>query len=114
MNPGIKTIVYPVKDPACAKAFYSALLGVEPYHENPHYVGFKVGDQELGLIPNGHGRGMTGAVGYCTVADIRKSLDSLVVAGATRQQDVTEVGGGRLIASVKDADGNVVGLLQEP
>jgi hypothetical protein len=29
-------------------------------------------------------------------------------------EDVKDVGGGRLIASVKDADGNLIGLLQDP
>jgi hypothetical protein len=34
--------------------------------------------------------------------------------GAELLRDVRDVGGGRLIASVKDADGNLVGLLQDP
>jgi hypothetical protein len=29
-------------------------------------------------------------------------------------QDTQDVGGGKLIASVKDADGNLIGLTQEP
>jgi hypothetical protein len=29
-------------------------------------------------------------------------------------QDVKDVGGGKLIAKVKDADGNVIGLMQSP
>jgi hypothetical protein len=28
-------------------------------------------------------------------------------------QDIKDVGGGRLIASVKDADGNLIGILQD-
>jgi hypothetical protein len=32
-------------------------------------------------------------------------------AGATTQREVTDVGG-RLIATVKDVDGNIIGLLQ--
>ena len=53
MNQGIKTIIYSAADIARAKALYAKLLGVEPYVENPYYVGFKIGDQDIGLTPNG-------------------------------------------------------------
>jgi predicted enzyme related to lactoylglutathione lyase len=112
MNQGIKTVVYPVKELAHAKALYTTLLGAEPYADQPYYVGWKVGDQDIGLDPNGHRKGMTAPVGYFHVDDIRKSLQAVLDAGAQMQDDVRDVGGGRLIASVKDVDGNVVGLLQ--
>jgi predicted enzyme related to lactoylglutathione lyase len=112
MNQGIRTIIFPVRDIPRARAFYSKLLGVEPYADQPYYVGFRVGDQEVGLDPNGHNKGMTGPVCYCHVEDIKQSLQSLLDAGAQTLQEVKDVGGGRLIASVKDADGNVIGLLQ--
>src|SRR5438477_149334 len=51
MNQGIKTIIYPAKDIARAKALFSRLLGVEPFIDSPYYVGFKVGDQDIGLDP---------------------------------------------------------------
>ena len=114
MNQGIKTVIYPVKDLARAKALYTKLLGIEPYADASYYVGFRLGDQEIGLDPNGHSQGMTGPVGYCHVDDIKQSLQLLLGAGAQAQQEVKDVGGGRLIASVKDADGNVTGLLQSP
>ena len=111
MNQGIKTIIYPVKDLAHAKTLFSKLLGIEPYVEGVYYVGFRVGDQEIGLDPNGHKQGMTG---YYHVDDIKKSLQSLLDGGAQVQQEVKDVGGGRLTASVKDADDNIIGLIQEP
>jgi predicted enzyme related to lactoylglutathione lyase len=114
MNQGIRTIIYPVKDIAQAKLLYRTLLGVEPYMDAAYYVGFKVGDQEIGLDPNGHAKGMTGPVGYYHVNDIQKSLQLLLEAGAHAQQAVEDVGGGKLIASVKDADGNITGLIQSP
>jgi predicted enzyme related to lactoylglutathione lyase len=114
VNQGISVVIYPVKDVGQAKSFYTTLLGVEPYVDQPYYVGFRVGYQELGLDPNGHGKGMTGPLGYWRVADIRASLQRLLAAGAQMQDDVRDVGGGKLIASVKDADGNVTGLMQEP
>ena len=53
MPQGITLLVYPVKDLARAKTLYSKLLGVEPYADAPYYVGFRIGDQEIGLDPNG-------------------------------------------------------------
>jgi predicted enzyme related to lactoylglutathione lyase len=114
MTTGIKTVIYPVKDISSAKTLYAALLGVEPYVDEPYYVGFRVGDQEIGLDPHGHSQGMTGPVGYWHVDDIGASVKLLLDAGAEAQQAVSDVGGGKLIASVKDADGNVIALIQEP
>lgn len=114
MSQGIRVVIYPVKDLAQAKALYSKLLGVEPYTDEAYYVGFRIEDQELGLDPHGHNKGMTGPVGYWQVNDIQKSLQLLLDVGAQAQQGVQDVGGGKLIASVKDADGNITGLLQSP
>lgn len=112
MQQAISLFVYPVKDIAKAKALYARLLGVEPYVDQPYYVGFRVGDQEIGLDPNGHKQGMTAPLGYRPVTDIRKSLQQLLDAGAQTQQAVKDVGGGKLIASIRDADGNITGLIQ--
>lgn len=109
MNKGVNTIIYPVKDIAKAKSLLRELLGVEPYADEPYYVGFKVGNQDIGLDPHGHTEGMTA---YYQVDDIQKSLKSLLDAGAKQVQAVKDVGGGKLIASVKDADGNIIGLMQ--
>lgn len=114
MTPELKTIIYPVKDLDRAKAVFSEVLGVDPYADEPYYVGFRLAGQEVGLDPNGHAKGMTGPVPYWHVDDIRARLEALVEAGAEVVQDVTDVGGGKLIASVKDPDGNVMGLTQDP
>ncbi len=114
MNQGIKTVIYPVKDIARAKTLYTALLGVTPIMDEAYYVGFKVGGQDIGLDPNGHNQGMTGPVGYWHVDDIKQSLQSLLDGGAQAQQPVTDVGGGKLVAWVRDADGNPIGLIQTP
>ena len=114
MEQGIGVITYPVSDLTQAKTLYRTLLGVEPYVDEAYYVGFRVGDQEIGLDPHGHSKGMTGPIVYVTVANIQSSLKQLMDAGAQPLQAVQDVGGGRLIASVKDADGNITGLLQNP
>ena len=113
MNTVVTTIIYPVSDIAGAKTLFQTFLGVEPYVDQPYYVGFKVGEQEIGLDPNGHGKGLTGPVAFCEVTDIRQGLQRLLDAGAQTVQDVQDVGGGRLIATAKDADGNMVGLIQD-
>ena len=117
MNQGIRTIIYPVKDPAQAKTLYSKLLGVEPSMDEPYYVGYKIGDQDIGLLPMAAAQGiegLTGPLGYWHVDDIKNTLQSLLDAGAQAQQELQDVGGGMLIASVKDADGNFIGLKQSP
>src|SRR5215471_10862911 len=111
MDQAMKLLVFPVKDVAKAKALYSELLGVDPYADAPYYVGFRTGDLEIGLDPRGKS---AGPLAYWEVDDIRKRLKELVDAGAQQEQDVRDVGGGRLIATVKDADGNVIGLMQSP
>ncbi|KUN81219.1 VOC family protein [Streptomyces griseoruber] len=111
---GVQTIIYPVKDLERAKAVFGALLQVEPYADEPYYVGYKAAGQDVGLNPNGHAQGLTGPVPYWHVSDLRARLAALVEAGAEVLQDVQDVGNGRLIASVKDPDGNLVGLLQDP
>ena len=112
MASGLTTIIYPVKDIAAAKQLYGKLFGVGPSMDEVYYVGFDVGGQHIGLDPNGHSKGMTGPVGYWHVDDISASLDALLEAGAETEQPICDVGGGKLIAAVKDTDGNVIGLLQ--
>ena len=114
MEQGIGVITYPVSNLVQAKTLSRTLLGVEPYTDEAYYVGFRVADQEIGLDPHGHRKGMTGPVGYWEVNDIQTSLQQLLEAGAQPLQAVQDVGGGKLIASVKDADGNNIGLTQNP
>jgi predicted enzyme related to lactoylglutathione lyase len=114
MTEGIKEfiyLVYPVNDLAKAKTLYGELLGVEPYIDAAYYIGFNVEGQNVGLETRRH-KGMTGPVGYWHVEDINKSLKALLDTGAEVHQEVKDVGGGKQIASVKDPDGNVIGLMQ--
>ena len=114
MTEGIKAIIYPVKDLAKAKTLYGKLLNVEPDRDEPYYVDFNARGQDVGQNPNGHGQGTPGPVVNVPVDDINRSMKALLEAGAEVHQEVKDVGGGKLIASVKDADGNVIGLLQSP
>src|SRR5207249_1937086 len=113
MTSGVKTVIYPVQDLAAAKVLFSELSGAAPAMDQPYYVQFNLGQLELGLDPNGHKKGMTGPVCYWQVDDIKATVEQLVAAGAQVQQEITDFGGSRQIATVKDADGNVIGVLQE-
>jgi predicted enzyme related to lactoylglutathione lyase len=114
MKNEVNLIVFPVKDLNQAKMFYGKVLRVAPYADTPYYVGYRIGDQEIGLDPNGSQKGMTGPVAYWEVSDIKNFLQSLLDAGGQTLQDVTDVGGGMQIAMVKDADANIIGLRQFP
>src|ERR1700691_6010012 len=110
---GIKTVLHPVSDLPAAKAVYAALLGVPPETDESYYVGFETGGQHIGLVPNGGAQAMTSPVAYWHVPDIEAKLAEVTAAGATLKDPVRDVGGGRLVATVTDPDGNVLGLLQD-
>src|SRR5262249_29256123 len=111
---GIKTVLHPVSDLARAKAVYAALLGIQPQADSSYYVGFDAAGQHIGLVPGGGPQGMTSPVAYWHVADIEAKLAEETAAGATGKDPRRDVGGGRLVATVTDPDGNVLGLLQDP
>ncbi|MEZ0089286.1 VOC family protein [Streptacidiphilus sp. EB129] len=110
---GIKTVLHPVSDLAKAKAVYAALLGVEPQADSPYYVGFEAEGQQIGLVPGGGPQGMTSPVTYWHVPDIEAKLAEVTAAGAIVKESPHDVGGGRLVATFADPDGNILGLLQD-
>jgi predicted enzyme related to lactoylglutathione lyase len=112
---GIKTVLHPVSDLAAAKPVYAALLGVQPQSDSPYYVGFDAAGQQIGLVPRGGGPqgDMTSPVAYWHVADIEAKLAEVTAAGAAVKDAPRDVGGGRLVASFTDPDGNVLGLIQD-
>lgn len=105
---GIKIVLHPVSDLEAAKKVYTALLGTEPAHDAPYYVGYEAEGQHIGLVPNSD---MTSPVDYWMVDDIEAKLAEVTAAGATVKQAPRDVGG-RLVASFTDPDGNVLGLAQ--
>ena len=110
---GIKTVLHPVSNLDAAKAVFTALLGIPPQTDSPYYVGYEAEGQHIGLVPNGGPQGMSSPVAYWHVADIEAKLAEVTAAGATVKDPVSDVGGGRLVATVTDPDGNVLGLLQD-
>jgi predicted enzyme related to lactoylglutathione lyase len=110
---GIKTVLHPVTDLAKAKAVYTALLGVEPMADGPYYVGYEAEGQQIGLVPGGGPQAMTSPVAYWHVPDIEAKLAEVTGAGAAIKESPRDVGGGRLVATFTDPDGNVLGLVQD-
>ena len=108
---GIKTVLHPVTDLGKAKAVYTALLGLEPQHDAPYYVGYDTQGQHIGLVPGGGG--MSAPVCYWHVPDIEAKLADVTAAGGTVRESPHDVGGGRLVATFTDPDGNVLGVLQD-
>lgn len=110
---GIKTVLHPVSDLATAKAVYAALLGVQPQTDESYYVGFEAEGQHIGLVPRRGPESSTSPVAYWQVSNIEAKLAEVTAAGATVKEPAQDVGGGRLVATFTDPDGNVLGLLQD-
>jgi predicted enzyme related to lactoylglutathione lyase len=116
MFQGLRTVIYPVADVAQAKAWYSAILGQEPYFDQPFYVGYNVGGYELGLDPNAD-RAPSSASGpttYWGVANIEQALTRLLSLGAVERAAIQDVGDGIRVATVADPYGNSVGIIENP
>ena len=110
---GLRTVIYPTPDLAAGKAWYRDVLGVEPYFDEPFYVGFSVGGFELGLVPDGV-PGAAGARASWAVADAASAAARLAAFGAEIVEPVTDVGGGIKVAAVLDPFGNRFGLIENP
>ena len=111
---GVKTILYPVRDLAKTQELFTRLLGVAPTSENPYYVGYEIDGQQIGLVPGGHdSQQMTGTTAFLHVDDIDAAMRAVLDAGGATQQEAKDVGGGRLVGAVTDAEANVIGFIQD-
>jgi predicted enzyme related to lactoylglutathione lyase len=112
---GLRTAIYHASDLAKAKAWYSKILGIEPYFDQPFYVGFNVGGYELGLDPDPSSFAGSGGVAvYWGVSDADVALKRLLSLGATEGTNVQDVGEGIRVATVFDPFGNVFGIIENP
>ena len=100
-------ILFPAKDLGATRKIFTTLLGVEPFVESPYYVGFMVGEQQVGLDPHGHAEG---ARAYWGVEDVEATFQELLDAGAEPVEHPKDVGQGKMVASVRDANGNLIGI----
>jgi predicted enzyme related to lactoylglutathione lyase len=112
MFQGLRTVVYGVDDIKKAKKWYSMILGIQPYFDQPFYVGFNVGGYELGLAPRS--TASSGPITYWGVEDADEALTKLLAAGAHEQNPVQDVGEGIRLGSVIDPFGNSLGFIKNP
>jgi predicted enzyme related to lactoylglutathione lyase len=112
---GLRTVIYKVPDLDKAKAWYTKILGFEPYFAEPYYVGFQVGGFELGLDPDMAGASSGGGVvPYWGVADAEAEYRRLLELGAASLDPVRDVGEGIRVAAVRDPFGNAFGIIENP
>ena len=113
---GLRTAIYYVPDLERAKAWYRSVLGIDPYFDQPFYVGFNVGGFELGLHPAdaGHAPGAGGAVPYWGVERMTVAWPRLLGLGATAVSAPEDVGDGIQVATVRDPFGNPLAIIENP
>jgi|GEM_PF-394802 len=113
---GLRTVIYHVDNIEKGKEWYSRALEINPYFDEPFYVGFNVGGYELGLDPDAENASIKqgGHVAYWGVSNIEEVFKHLIMIGAQRNEDIKDVGGGIMAASVIDPFGNVFGIIQNP
>ncbi len=109
---GLRTVIYPSPDLHAAKAWWTDALGIEPYFDEPFYVGYDVAGYELGLLPDS--TQTDGALTYWGVADVTEAVQMAMAAGAVEHTPISEVGGGIVTATVRTPQGAVLGLIFNP
>jgi predicted enzyme related to lactoylglutathione lyase len=113
---GLRTVVYKVGDLDRAKDWYRTILGIDPYFDQPFYVGFSVGGYELGLDPDTakQAPGPGSAVAYWGVEDAAAAMKRLLAAGAAEHAELQDVGEGIRVGVVRDPFGNLFGVIENP
>lgn len=109
----LRTVIYHVADLAAAKEWYIKTTGVQPYFDEPFYVGFDINGCELGLDPSMENvQPGNHSESFWAVESARAAVDKFVSHGATLVQDVTNVGGSIQVAVVADPFGNHIGFIE--
>jgi catechol 2,3-dioxygenase-like lactoylglutathione lyase family enzyme len=118
---GMSNVSYWAADHDAATAWYTDLLGMEPYYRMPGYCEWRVGDygHELGLIdaqysPTPVSDAPGGAVLNWHVDDVQAAVDRLLELGATMREEIRDRGQGFVTAAVVDPFGNVLGVMTNP
>jgi catechol 2,3-dioxygenase-like lactoylglutathione lyase family enzyme len=113
---GLRTAKYSATDLAAARDWYRRVLGIDPYFDEPFYVGFNVGGYELGIVPDSAAareRPESG-VAYWGVTSADSAHARLLELGATPFEAVEDVGEGIRVGAVRDPFGNILGVIENP
>lgn len=113
---GLRTAKYSAKDLAAAKRWYAEVTGVQPYFDEPFYVGFDIGGFELGITPDDGAAAERPEAGiaYWGVKDAAAAYARLIERGASDHEPIQDVGEGIRIGSVRDPFGNILGVIENP
>ena len=113
---GLRTLGYKVPNLQKAKEWYTKVFNIEPYFDEPFYVGFNIAGFELGLQPVENEQPIPGtnSTTYWGVEDVNKEYTRLLELGATAHEKPTDVGGDIVVAAVKDPWGNLFGIIYNP
>lgn len=111
---GLRTVIYPAKNLEAVKQWYTDALGIQPYFDQPFYVGFNIGGFELGLDPDAIQGTAGGPQAYWGVLQIEAAVDHLVSLGAQVVAEIQGVGDGIKVAVVEDPFGNPLGIIENP
>jgi catechol 2,3-dioxygenase-like lactoylglutathione lyase family enzyme len=109
---GLRTVVYPAPDLAAAKEWWSGVLGIQPYFDEPFFVGFSPGGYELGLDPAADPA--AGPRTYWGVRSVHAAAQQLLDAGAVPVEPVADVGDGIRLGTFRTPDGSILGVIENP
>jgi catechol 2,3-dioxygenase-like lactoylglutathione lyase family enzyme len=109
---GLRTVIYPAPDLSTSKAFWTQLLGIAPYFDEPFYVGFDVGGYELGLLPDANPA--DGSTTYWGVESVSAAVAHALSLGATEYAPAQDVGDGITTGTVRLPDGSLLGFIDNP
>jgi predicted enzyme related to lactoylglutathione lyase len=126
MLQGLTTVNLISADVPATVAWYTELLGVQPYFVRPEqgppaYVEFRLGpdEDELGILDSRFAAHPAtsrpaGAVVYWHVDDVAAAVDRAIALGATAHDPVIVREAGFVTGSIIDPFGNVIGLMHSP
>ncbi|MEI7509272.1 MAG: VOC family protein [Flavobacterium sp.] len=112
---GLRTTIYKTNDILNAKEWYIKAFNIQPYFDEPFYVGFNITGYELGLQPEEAPLSKSDAVvSYWGVENIKETFDHFINLGATIHEAPQNVGGEIVVATLKDPWDNIIGLIYNP
>jgi len=115
MLKGLRTIVYHVNDLEKAKEWYQTVFGINPYFDEPFYVGYNIGGYELGLDPDASDyTGGNNAITYWEVDSIESCFTKIRSLNVAIHEEPKNVGGNIWLGSIIDPFGNLIGLIEDP
>ena len=109
---GLRTLIYPARNLDESKKWWKNFLGIDPYFDEPFYVGFNVGGYEIGLNPGAlmeHG-----PITYIGVDSMTDAIKNAEIHGASVESPSEDVGEGIQVATLISPLGERFGLIVNP